>query len=299
MESRKKGIQLALSGGGARGLAHIGVIEALQKDGFQINGIAGTSMGALIGAAFAMNKMKTLKTWFLEMDRNEMLSLIDFTFSTQGLVKGDRIFEVMKDFIPDCNIEDLSIPFAAVATDLVNKREVVFRTGSIYYAIRASVAIPTIFTPIKTDDGLLVDGGLLNNLPLKYLKAEGNELTVASSVNSSPPKRVKNGLSEEVSEPVIETENESILPNSDSIKRFFDKINVFDQEESMNYFNLINQTIDLMLSYNVDINIARHKPDLLFEVSREVSGMFDFYRAEEIIEAGRLAAEKVLAEMNN
>ncbi len=151
---------MVLSGGGARGIAHIGVVEELEKRGFEIRSIAGTSMGALVGGIYAVGKLQEFKNWLYTLDKLDVFKLIDFTLSSQGLIKGDRVFKKMKEFIPDKNIEDLKIHYAATATDIINNKEVVFNQGSIYDAIRASVAIPTVITPVKQDDTLLVDGGV-------------------------------------------------------------------------------------------------------------------------------------------
>ena len=123
-------VSLVLSGGGARGIAHIGVIEELEKQGFNIKSISGTSMGSLVGAVYAVGKMQEYKNWIYTLDRLDVFKLIDFTFSSQGLVKGDRVFKKMKEFIPDTNIEDLEIHYAATAADIINNKEVVFTKGS-------------------------------------------------------------------------------------------------------------------------------------------------------------------------
>ncbi|MGE4288990.1 MAG: patatin-like phospholipase family protein, partial [Salinivirgaceae bacterium] len=182
-----KKISLVLSGGGARGIAHIGVIEELERQGFEIVSIAGTSMGSLVAGAYAIGKLKEFKEWMISLDKMKVFKLVDFTLSRQGLVKGDKVFNRMKDFMPDANIEDLPIPYCAVAVDIKNKKEVVFTRGSLHKAIRASVSIPTVFTPVKTTDGLLVDGGVMNNIPINRVKhIEGSSL-IAVDVNANIP----------------------------------------------------------------------------------------------------------------
>lgn len=154
----KQKVSLVLSGGGARGIAHIGVIEELEKQGYQIASIAGTSMGALVAAVYALGKMEEFKEWMFTLDKKTIFQLIDLSFSKQGLIKGDRVFNKMKEFIEDENIEDLPIPFVATATDIINKKQVVFKSGSVFEALRASIAIPTVITPVEKDGVLLVDG---------------------------------------------------------------------------------------------------------------------------------------------
>ena len=182
-----KRISLVLSGGGALGLAHIGVIEELEKQGFEIVSIAGTSMGALVAGAFAMGKLSEFKVWMCSLDKLKVFKLVDFTLSWQGLVKGDKVFNRMKDFMPDANIENLRIPYAAVAVDIVNNTEVVFTSGSLYKAIRASVSIPTVFTPVETKTGLLVDGGVMNNIPINRVKQIAGAQLFAVDVNANIP----------------------------------------------------------------------------------------------------------------
>ena len=183
----KKNVSLVLSGGGARGIAHIGVIEELEKQGFNIKSISGTSMGSLVGAVYAVGKMQEYKNWIYTLDRLDVLKLIDFTFSSQGLVKGDRVFKKMKEFIPDTNIEELDIHYAATAADIINNKEVVFTKGSIYDAVRASVAIPTVFTPVITENSVLVDGGVMNNVPISHVKRTKNDLLIVVYVNADIP----------------------------------------------------------------------------------------------------------------
>jgi NTE family protein len=182
-----KKIALVLSGGGARGNAHIGVIEELLGQGFEISSVTGTSMGSLVGGAYAYGKLEVLKEWMLSLDRRRVFSLVDFTLSRHGIVKGDKVFNAMKEFIPDTRIETLPIPFAAIAVDLVTKHEVVFREGSLFNAIRASVAIPTVMTPVKSNGSLLVDGGVLNNIPISHARRQKGDLLVVANVNANVP----------------------------------------------------------------------------------------------------------------
>ncbi len=180
-------VSLVLSGGGARGIAHIGVIEVLEEQGYDIVSIAGTSMGALVGGIYAAEEISAFKEWMISLDRMKVFSLVDFTLSKQGLVKGDRVFKAMKKFIPDRMIEDLSIPYAAVAVDLLNRKEIVFREGSLFNAIRASVSIPTVLTPVSIKEGLLVDGGVLNNIPVNHISRTPGDILVVVNVNSDIP----------------------------------------------------------------------------------------------------------------
>jgi len=278
-------ISLVLSGGGARGMAHIGVIEELQARGHEIVSVAGTSMGSVIGGAFALGKMTEFKEWLYTLDKMKVFGLVDFTLSSQGLVKGEKVFQKMREFIEDRNIEDLPIPYVAVAADIINMKEVVFDRGSIYDAMRASIAIPTVFKPVKTGDGLLVDGGVLNNIPINRIKRIPGDFLVAVYVNADIP----------VSRPAITTEQEEEQQSvyQTKIKEFYhhlQKINPFGQEEHFGFFDLINNTISTVTNRLAHLALADYQPDLLIEVSRDACGTFDFYRAEEMVEMGRHAA---------
>lgn len=151
-----KSLSLVLGSGGARGLAHVGVIDVIEEQGYRIESIAGSSMGALIGGVYAMGKLDVYRDWVCALDRGDVLKLLDFSFGAPGLIKGDRIMEVMRDLIGECRIEDLPIAFTAVATDLDARREIWIDEGPLFDAIRASVAIPTLFTPARYDGRTLV-----------------------------------------------------------------------------------------------------------------------------------------------
>ena len=281
----KQSISLVLSGGAARGLAHIGVIEELEKQGFEIKSIAGNSIGAFIAAMYAMDKLQEYKEWVIKLDKKDVFKLVDFTFSTQGLIKGDRIFNKMKTFFPDRNIEDLKIPYAAVAADITNMKEVVFTEGSLYDAVRASVSIPTVFTPAKRNNALLVDGGVINPIPINRVKRIEGDILIASFVNANIP----------YDKPVINKEEEK-RKNSlykQKIKGFRNKLNEIIPKSSkkhLNYFSLLNNSTSLLTHSLSIMHIDKYKPNILINISRYSAGAFDFFKAEELIEAGRQAA---------
>jgi len=291
----KQKVALVLSGGGARGIAHIGVIEELVKQGFEISSIAGTSMGAVVGGVYALGKMEAYKNWLYTLDKIKMFRLVDFSFSTQGLVKGDKLLNTIKTFIPDANIEDLSIPFAAVAADIINKNEVVFTKGSIIDAVRASMAIPTIFTPVRTKNGLLIDGGIINNLPINHVKRVPDDILVVVDVNADIP----------LDKPaIVKVENEAILSiYQKKLIDFYNQLHILhpstteeklNGEEKLGYFNLINKAFSLMTYHITQMTLEKYAPDILINVSRHCCGAFDFDKAEEMVEAGRRAAIKSL-----
>jgi NTE family protein len=286
----KQKVALVLSGGGARGIAHIGVIDELEKRKFEISSVAGTSMGSLIGGVYAAGKLEELKEWIYTLDKGKLLRMVDFTLSKQGLIKGDRVFRKMKDYIPHTNIEDLAIPYAAVAVDLLKKEEVVFREGSLSEAIRASISIPSVFTPVKSKGRLLVDGGVMNNIPINHVhRTEGDILIAVNVIADVPPV----GASGETAE---EGARKSRI-HREWINEFRSHVagdSSGSHEERMGYFSLITKTIDLMTLQMSNLYLEKCTPDILINVSSESCDIYDFYKIEEMVEAGRLAAVEAL-----
>jgi len=273
-------VALVLSSGGARGMAHIGVIEELLSNNFEISSIAGSSIGALIGGIYAQGKLEEFKKWVCELDKFDVFKLMDFTFTQHGIIKGDRVFQEMSHFIDDKKIEDLSIPFAAVATDILNHKEIVFTAGSLFEALRASIAIPTILTPYELNGKPLVDGGVLNPLPVNLVKRQKDDLLVVVDLNSPPGKIMKKAV------PNIPPQNGNYWDQlKEKIQNFFQNQN--NHEEKLNYFNFINKIIEVMQIRISDILMEQYKPDIVVSVRRNTCGSFDYHRAEEMIESGR------------
>ena len=182
MGAKKRRVALVLGGGGARGIAHIGAIGELERRGFEIAAVAGTSMGALVGGMYAAGHLEPFREWMCALDRYKVFSLVDFAFSSEGLVKGDRVIAAMKELVPDVRIERMPLPFAAVAADLLTGREVVLDSGGLYDAIRASISIPSVFRPVRRDGMVLIDGGTVNPLPLNRVRREEGDLLIAVDV---------------------------------------------------------------------------------------------------------------------
>jgi len=182
-----KKVALVLSSGGCRGLAHIGVIEELLNDGYEISSISGSSIGSLIGGVYASGNLKTFTEWVCQLDEVDIYDLIDLTLTGAGFIKGERIFKKFESFIGCKTFEELKIPLAVVATDIVKREEVVFDKGNLILAIRASVAIPTIITPLLYKDMVLVDGGVVNPIPVNCVKRTEGDILVVVDVNSRIP----------------------------------------------------------------------------------------------------------------
>lgn len=281
----EKVVSLVLSSGGARGIAHIGVIEELERRGYTIGSISGTSMGALVGGIYAAGGLKLYKEWMLTLNRMDVFSLVDFTISGRGLVKGEKVLTEMKKIIPDMNIEDFSIPFAAIATDIINGKEIIFDKGSLYEAIRASVSVPTVFTPFEYNGLKLVDGGVLNPVPISRVVRSENDILVTVDVNSIIPFKRKKKM-QEISEE----------KNLAKDKRFRKYVNLFSdkfnslipktEKDKLGYFNIVNKTTSLMVHQISRMAIENGKPDVLVNIPQEAFGVFDFYKTEEIIQLG-------------
>jgi len=287
MNSKK--IALVLSGGGARGLAHIGVIEELVLRGYTITSISGTSMGALVGAMFATGHLEDFKNLVINIDKVHLLKLLDISFKQPGLIKGEKAFNLLKKFIGDIKIEDLSIPFSAVAVDLVKNEEVVFTKGNLLDALRASVAIPTVFAPVKKGDAILVDSGVLNNVPVEHVSRTKGDLLVAVEVNYHKP------IPKLFVSPIKKLESSKSYKTKVGVfRKTFKKAHPERTSKKLSYFNVLNLTLSSLIGAVSRSHLNVNPPDILITISRESSGLFDFYKAKELIELGRYEANKVL-----
>ncbi len=280
-----KKISLVLSGGGARGIAHIGVLEALEKQGFEVHSITGTSMGAVVGGIYAAGKIKEFKKWILDLDKKDVFELVDFTLFNSGFIKGDKVFEELSTFIHDIQIQNLPIHFSATATDLMSRKEILFTEGSLYNAMRASIAIPNVITPVKKEDSILVDGGVVNNIPINHAQRMDNDLLVAVNVNADiplPKKKKKKKKKEE--QPSF---------YQSTIDKFSKQLSELFSDEKNNdfsYFDIMSTSFELMRNEMVKFSLKDTPPDILIETSRDSCNIYDFYKAEELIQIGHEAA---------
>lgn len=193
-----RNVALVLSSGGARGFAHIGAIKVLERNGFTITSVAGTSMGALVGGVYASGRLKEFEEWVSGLDIMEVLRLTDITLSSKGFVKGTRVIEKLREIVHDHDIEDLPIPYCAVATDVIRGCERIFTSGSLFNAIRASISIPTFFQPFRMDDNYYVDGGLVNPIPINRVSRREGDVLVVVNVNADIPHvRIETPMQEE------------------------------------------------------------------------------------------------------
>ena len=283
-EKIKKPVSLVLSSGGSKGLAHIGVINELEKQGFQITSVSGSSIGSVIGGIYAMGKLPEYTNWVKTLDQKAIWGLMDFTVSTNGLLKGEKVIEKMRTFIPDTPIEKMDIPYAAVATDILNEKEVVFRSGSFYKAIRASVAIPTIITPVKYKDTILVDGGVLNPVPTEHVERSKDDILVVVNLYGQRNDKIKKSN-------LIEDKNQTSTKLESLLKNISKLISSGDRK-SLGYFSLVNASTLAMVHKLAQQNIKLHQPDILINIPYDSSKTFDFHKAGKLIEIGKNAANK-------
>ena len=184
MSGKDTTVSLVLGSGGARGHAHIGVIRAIEERGLKILNIAGTSMGSVIGGIYAADELDTYAEWACRLSRRDVVRLLDFSFTWTSIFKGERIFDVLKELIGDSRIEELDRGFTAVATDIAEQREVWINKGSLFQAIRASSAVPGVFSPVELEGRTLVDGGLVNPIPIAPTLNDSTDLTIAVNLNA-------------------------------------------------------------------------------------------------------------------
>lgn len=281
-------VSLVLSSGGARGVAHIGVIEELERQGFEIRSIAGSSMGALVGGIYASGNLQAYKEWMCSLDKEAVFNLIDFTLSTNGLVLGSKVIKKLQQIVPDEKIEDLPIFFTAVATDIVNNKEVVFDKGNLFEAICASISIPTFLNPSKLNGDILIDGGVLNPIPINRIKRRKDDLLIVVDVNSPIPSE-RLSVTQKSSK-----EEETELNYSSFIRKKRQVLSPNIKEEPLNYYTLLAHSVNLMMQQISAMTIELYQPDFIIKIPMDSYGDFLFYKSEEIIKSGELATHKAL-----
>jgi NTE family protein len=289
-------VALVLGAGGARGLAHIGVIEALQAHGFRISAIVGSSMGALVGGIHAAGRLADYRDWVCALERGGVLRLLDFAFGHPGLFRGERVIGVMQELVGDHRIEELAIPFIAVATDVMRQREVWITRGPLFDAIRASIAIPMVFTPHWIGGRELVDGGLLAPVPIAATRQCDADLVFAVDVNAHPPVPLLPPPA-----PAPEAEPEPLLADATLRQRVALMIDGLlpkrvPEPPQPGLVDLMSRSIDAMQAQMSRVQLALDPPDLLVRVPRDACMFHEFWRARELIEIGREATERALAE---
>lgn len=322
-----KSVALVLGSGGARGYAHIGVIEEIERRGYSIECIAGCSMGAVVGGIYAAGGLPAYREWVSGLAYLDVLRLLDFGFGNLGAIRGERIFGRIHEILGEINIEDLSIPFTAVASDLTNQQEVWFQQGCLHQAMRASAAIPSLFAPVRQGNRVLVDGGLLNPLPINPVVSAHCDLIMAVNLNANSngytlpviPRpapirqqlegwieslRLRNLLSwhgddEEEGDKTrrLDYEAEQLSPAEAEEVRTEDEDKPVQTDIHVgpaSMLELVNLSFETMQTSLTRYKIAGYPPHVVFDIPRRLCRFFEFQRAPELIELGRMVASDTL-----
>ena len=290
MDTSQKTVSLILGSGGARGLAHIGVIKWLEENNYAIKSISGCSMGALIGGIYAAGKLDVYTDWVRAITKADMLKLLDISFGRSGMVKGEKIINTLKDVVGDQLIEDLPITFTAVASDIINEKEIWLNKGPLFDAIRASISLPFFFTPAKYNDLELLDGGILNPVPIAPTFSDDTDIKIAVNLGGPVDKTLDTKPKDErqvSAEPTIK----------EKISQFIDTIHGSDTESengTLGMLDIADQSFDAMQGAIARQKLAAYPPDVIIELPRNLCGTLEFDRADEMIEIGyRVAGNKV------
>ena len=319
MKQNKKNVALVLSSGGPRGFAYIGAIEALEEHGYTITSIAGTSIGSLVGGIYAAGKLAEFKEWLYSLNAWEVFSLMDLSIGKNHFVKGERIIEAIMEIVPNVKIEDLPIPYRAVATDLYTGREVVFDHGPLFRAIRASISIPSLFRPVKYGLTTLIDGAIVNCLPLNRVERTEGDLLVAFDVNDVDEeeislilhrehearlmdKRFELEVHEELLDVIHDFKHDTDMSlikrlkhagsrSMEVLKDVFNYRRAFNEDDSLdygeNYYDLLDRTFSLMNHKNTELMLELYKPDILVKMPFDSYGeISDYAKAREISDRG-------------
>jgi NTE family protein len=291
MTDNGKSVSLVLGSGGARGLVHIGIINWLQENNYRIESIAGCSMGALVGGVYALGKLDEFTDWVKAITTLEMIKLMDFSLGKGGLVKGDKIINTLAGLTGHSLIEDLPIAFTAVAADIANEKEIWISEGPIFDAIRASISLPLLFAPFERKGAKLLDGGILNPVPIAPTFKDHTDLTIAVNLSGPPDFSLNKNIEPPA---VLQTEPSSFTKKID---RFIDSITPDASERSSSsMYKVAYQAIDAMQGTIARQKLAAYPPDKLLEVPRNLCGTLEFDRADELIQYGYALAARELAD---
>jgi len=289
-----KNVALALASGGPRGFAYIGAIEELQARGYTITSVAGASAGSLVGGIFAAGGLQAFKEWLLGLDPVKIMALMDVSVSKNHLVKGERIINEIKTKVPDVNIEDLPIPFTAIATDLFTGEEVVFREGPLFDAIRASISIPSMFKPFIWKGRTLVDGGMVNTLPINRVQRTPGDILVAFNVNQIDAAEIQGFLDSRA-----ELEHEKNDSDNSLVSRIQAGLRQRQLEASAsdswipvgaddNFASILQRSFGIMNCTIARMGIEQTKPDILVNLPYDsYHGVYGYSHAQEIATLGR------------
>jgi NTE family protein len=291
--AKNKTVSLVLSSGGARGLAHVGVIEELERRGYAIGEIAGCSAGALVGGMYAAGKLPEFKDWICNLDRVDVFSLMDFTFSSRGFIKGEKVYQALKKVVPDQNIENLPIRFSCNAVDVNSGKEHVFSQGSLYKAIRASGSIPSVFLPAQIDKRNFIDGGVLNPVPISLISDPHRTLIVVVNTNSLaehflPPAHKKSIQKKSMTMPGW------LMDYQNKMRQYFPEEIKKVQQRRYSAMELVTRSFDLLQDRYCQLLLENYPVEVEIKVASIQAGTLEFHRAAELIEVGRIKACEAL-----
>lgn len=304
-EKDKPKIGLALGSGSARGWAHIGVIRALEEEGIEPDVITGCSIGALVGAAYAKGELDKLEDWVRQLEWKKVVDLMDISFLGGGFIKGDKLIEYFKKGTEEVNIEDLDIPFGAITTDLDSGREIWLQEGSLLDAVRASIALPGLFTPVEREGRWHVDGGLVNPVPVSLCRAMGAEIVIAVNLNGDVVGKHRRNREKEIAE-ARQQESEAeielwdrfvtLFKNSvESKKETWLKELLGEKDNMPGMFEVLAGSINIMQDRITRSRMAGDPPDLMLTPRLAHVGMLEFDRADEVIAEGHACVERMQA----
>jgi NTE family protein len=306
-------VALSLGSGGARGYAHIGVINELRDRGHEIVGIAGSSMGALVGGLEAAGKLDEYATWASSLTQGAVLRLLDPSLTSAGVLRAEKILDAVREILGEVVIEDLPIPYTAVTTDLIAGKSVWLQRGPVDDAIRASIAIPGLIKPYLLDGRLLADGGILDPLPMAPIAAVNADLTIAVGLSGGDPTRpdttpepsptvdLLNRMWRSTTALLDTTTARTLLdtPTARSVLDRFTNDGIVPEDDDVSVprlgsFEVMNRTIDIAQAALMRHTMAAYPPDLFIEVPRTTCRSLEFHRADEVIEIGQELAAAAL-----
>ena len=334
--STKKEVALVLSSGGPRGFAYIGAIEELLERGYTITSVAGTSIGSLIGGIYAAGKLPEFKKWLFSLDKWNLFSLMDLSNGKNHIVRGDRIIEAINQIVPDVNIEDLKIPYKAIATDLYTGEEIIFDKGKLLPAIRASISIPSLFRPVKHDMTSFIDGAMTNCLPLNRIDRKEGDILVAFDVNHIDINDIRENLKKEnaieLADAAFEEWKSSQMKeiidgmgSNSSNQSFMKRLKragikgaallkeVMAHKESMDlaeqendtdfgetYYSILDRSFSILYHTVTELSIQLNRPDILVRMPFDSYGeIADYIKGAEISELGRNLMREALDKYEN
>ena len=288
--TKAKSVSLVLGSGGARGLAHIGIIRWLEENNFKIESISGCSIGALIGGVYAAGKLDDFESWVAAISKYDVFSLLDLSWKSSGLVKGDKIIDTLTELVGDLMIDDLPVKYTAVAADIMHEKEIWMNSGKLFDAIRASISLPLFLTPVKYNGVVLIDGGVLNPVPIAPTFSDSTDLTIAVNLGG---KVDSNAV-------IVKAQTSS----GDSANTFTEKISAFinrfkDSEsehiiDEWDAYDIANQAFDAMQSTIARQKLAAYPADYFVEIARNTCGTLDFDLGSELIDLGYKKAQESL-----